>query len=123
MAERAVVRGLTIPVRNSCTGILDALAPPRSPFPLSLCGLRAFANDEGTRSFVSAMVAAGEQRVVALVRAVDGAFAAHGLPTFYEVSGSEGDSGRGRACVRVGARVEGKRVGRCVAVEFCMMTG
>ncbi|KAG2444955.1 hypothetical protein HXX76_001691 [Chlamydomonas incerta] len=60
------------------------LAAAGSSFPLSLCGLRAFVNDEGTRSFVSAMVAAGERRVVGLVRAVDGAFAAHGLPTFYE---------------------------------------
>eukprot|EP00198_Chlamydomonas_reinhardtii_P000822 XP_001690157.1 predicted protein [Chlamydomonas reinhardtii] len=53
-------------------------------FPLTLCGLRTFANDEGSRSFVSAMVATGEREVVGLVRAVDGAFEAHGLPPFYQ---------------------------------------
>lgn len=84
----------------------------RSAFPLTLCGLRTFANDEGSRSFVSAMVATGEREVVGLVRAVDGAFEAHGLPPFYQVRWGGWGARGGAGCAVWGVGGGGRGVAR-----------
>ncbi|KXZ55275.1 hypothetical protein GPECTOR_3g412 [Gonium pectorale] len=80
----------TVPIRHPQIAPLTALltehlAVVDCGFTVALAGLRSFANDDGTRSFVSAMVTTGNDQVCALVRRVDAAFAAHGLPAFYEV--------------------------------------
>lgn len=54
-------------------------------FSLSLSGLRAFVNDEGTRSFVALMVQQGCDAVCKMVAAVNKAFIEHGLQPFYQV--------------------------------------
>ncbi|GBF93252.1 U6 snRNA phosphodiesterase [Raphidocelis subcapitata] len=51
---------------------------------LALRGVRAFANEERTRTFAALRLEGGEETVRRLVAAVDAAFAEHGLPTFYE---------------------------------------
>jgi hypothetical protein len=87
----------TVPVEQSRTRPLMASLERRlrgaAPRPrsggLRLRGVRAFVNDEGTRTFAALCVEEGAAEVCALVRAVDAAFEEHGLSPFYEVSWRE----------------------------------
>lgn len=56
---------------------------------LRMRGVRAFANDERTRTFAALCVESGGEEFCRLVRAVNAAFAEHGLQTFYEVGSWE----------------------------------
>ncbi|PNH04896.1 hypothetical protein TSOC_008861 [Tetrabaena socialis] len=59
----------TVAIRQQQIAPLTALLAERlgaavaSPFPVSLCGLRSFANDEGSRSFLAVMATQGDQQV------------------------------------------------------------
>ncbi|KIZ06656.1 hypothetical protein MNEG_1289 [Monoraphidium neglectum] len=63
---------------------LRGAAPRPRSGGLRLRGVRAFVNDEGTRTFAALCVEEGAAEVCALVRAVDAAFEEHGLSPFYE---------------------------------------
>ncbi|KAI8472937.1 MAG: hypothetical protein J3K34DRAFT_194965 [Monoraphidium minutum] len=77
----AVRREQAGPLLASLARRLKAAARPAA---LTLRGVRAFVNDERTRTFAALAVERGAPEVAALVRAVDAAFGEHGLPPFYE---------------------------------------
>ncbi len=79
----------TVPARRvqvvSLVAALSRQLRPFRRFPVQLQGLTCLVNDAGTRSFVGARVTAGHEQLLRLLRAVDRAFVAHGLPPFHEV--------------------------------------
>ncbi|GFR39692.1 hypothetical protein Agub_g168 [Astrephomene gubernaculifera] len=79
----------TVPIRHPqitplTSQLSESLRDACGSFSVTLEGCRSFANDEGTRSFVSLMVTHGSAQVCDLIRRVDTAFKQHGLPPFYE---------------------------------------